>query len=67
MRQYTEGPSPDVATALTVPQAAHRLGVHEDTVRRWIKAGTLPAYRLGPSQRIRVLPEDVDRMVTSAA
>lgn len=32
----------------TVPEAARRLDVHEDTIRRWIDRGILDAYKVGP-------------------
>lgn len=32
---------------LTVPQAAKRAGRTEETVRRWIRAGRLPATKVG--------------------
>lgn len=37
-------------TLLTVQQVAERLQVHPDSVRRWIEAGLLAAYRL-PGRR----------------
>lgn len=45
---WTSGPPAD-GTELTIRQAADRLGKSASTVRRLIKAGTLPAYkRPGP-------------------
>lgn len=32
---------------LTVPEAANRLGKNPETIRRWIRAGRLPAHRVG--------------------
>jgi excisionase family DNA binding protein len=32
---------------LTVPQAARRVGRNPETIRRWIRAGRLPARRVG--------------------
>jgi len=43
---------------LTVPEVAERLRVHPITVRRLIKAGRLPAVRVGRAVRVRV--EDVE-------
>lgn len=40
---------------------ARRLGVHEDTVRRFVRAGRLPVVWVGRSMRIR--PEDVERLI----
>jgi len=49
------------AQYLTIPEAAVRLGVSPDTIRRRIKAGTLPAGLFARKYRIRV--EDVDALV----
>lgn len=62
-----QGGSPDVATALTLPQAAAYLGVHEKTVRRWIKDGRIAAVRVGVAGRYRIARSDLDLMVRSAA
>jgi excisionase family DNA binding protein len=45
---------------LTVREVAQRLKVNSQTVRRWIKAGLLPASRVGRRQW-RVREEDVQR------
>jgi excisionase family DNA binding protein len=47
---------------LTVAQAAEQLGVHQSTIRRWIDAGILTAYRVGP-KRVRIRAADVERTV----
>lgn len=39
------------------------LGVHEETVRTWIKQKKLPAYRFGRDYRIKL--EDYERFVES--
>jgi len=44
---------------LTVPDAAHRLRRHEQTVRAMIRRGDLAAIRLG--RLVRVLAAAVDR------
>ena len=37
---------------LTTTQVADRLGVSAESVRRWIRAGTLVAVKIGGIQRI---------------
>jgi excisionase family DNA binding protein len=37
--------------ALTVQQAARRLGVHIDTLRKWADAGWIPSWRTPGRQR----------------
>lgn len=44
---------------LSVDQAAAFLGVHAQTVRNYIRAGKLPAYRLAGERFIRVLRRDL--------
>ena len=45
---------------LSIPQAAARLGVHPNTVRRLIKSGRLRAYRL--VRQWRITAEAIDRL-----
>ncbi len=44
----------------TVQDVVQELQVHEQTVRRWIKSGELPAYALGDRAGYRVAREDLD-------
>jgi excisionase family DNA binding protein len=41
-------------TLYTVEEVAARLGVHPDTVRRWIKSGELRAINLGGRAGYRI-------------
>ena len=54
---------------LTVRQAAERLGTHQDTIRRWLRAGkirgkmpggTKLGYRIPESEITRLLPEPAE-------
>jgi excisionase family DNA binding protein len=52
----------DAAVALLgVREAARRLGVHENTLRRWEKAGLIRAVKLPTGVR-RFRDEDVERL-----
>jgi excisionase family DNA binding protein len=48
---------------LTVAEAATRLRVAPSTIRRWIRQGDLPAYRLG-RRRVGLKRGDLERLVT---
>jgi excisionase family DNA binding protein len=49
---------------LTVEQAAEELQVSIETVRRWIRAGEMPALAMGSRRGgYRLKPEDVDRFI----
>lgn len=48
----TSLPFPETATYLSVADVAILLRVSTKTVRRWIKAGKLPATKLGRDWRI---------------
>jgi excisionase family DNA binding protein len=37
---------------ITVPEAARRLGRNPETIRRWIRAGKLPAHKIGTQHMI---------------
>ena len=62
---------------ITPQELAHQLGVHPETVRRWIRTGRLRAepltvterarerQRCGPHGRYRIELEEVQRLVTS--
>lgn len=47
---------------LTVAQVCDRLNIHEATVRRWIKAGTLKATLLGGTVW-RIPESEIDRLI----
>lgn len=51
---------------LTIDEAAHHLGVHKDTIRRFMRLKTLKAYRpMGKrSAIIRICKNDLDTMGT---
>lgn len=48
---------------LSVQDLVERLGVHEQTVRRWIKSGELTAYALGDRAGYRIAPEDLQEFL----
>lgn len=54
----------EVATRLTLPETARRLGVSNDTVRRYIKTGRLPAVLFAGKYRIRA--DDADALLDAA-
>src|SRR5919197_5078158 len=64
-RELSAGAAIDASALLSVSQAAQRLGVSPSTIWRWIEAGRLPAYRIGP-KKIRVRREDLEQMVQPA-
>lgn len=49
-------------TLVSVAEAAEILGVNPKTLRRWIAAGRLEAYRVGP----RALRVDLDELLAVA-
>lgn len=64
--QETTIPTLDEAVnVVTVADIAARLHVNRITVRRWIKAGTLPATKVGKEYRVHVA--DVIKLVTPGA
>ena len=46
---------------LSVKEAAIRLGVHPDTIRRAINSGRLPAYTV--ASRVRIRASDLDEWI----
>ena len=55
---------PDIESRclIGIPVAARKVDVHEQTIRRWIKAGRLNAYRVGPT-RIKVDVAELEQLV----
>lgn len=47
---------------IPVAQAAKRLGVHERTIRRWIKEGRLKPYRVLGDVRRFVAADEVEAL-----
>ena len=50
---------------LTVRDVAARLKVREETVRRWVRDGDLPALALGRKAGLRIRPADVDAFIAA--
>jgi excisionase family DNA binding protein len=48
---------------ITVPEAAKILRLSVPTIKRWLKDGRIPAYRLGP-RAIRIRRADLTRLLT---
>jgi excisionase family DNA binding protein len=61
MHRYAEARTSDLATYITLQEAALRLRVSPDTIRRRIKSGELPAVLFAGKYRIAI--EDVDALV----
>ena len=53
----------EVTAWLRTPEAARYLGVHEETIRRWAREGTIPAAKLGNRGGFRFKREDLDRFL----
>jgi excisionase family DNA binding protein len=52
-------------TYLKVPDAAERLGIDRETVRRWIRAGRLRAVLMGGDRGgYRIPASEVERLLT---
>jgi excisionase family DNA binding protein len=51
-------------TYLTVEQAAQRLGIHEETVRRWLRSGKLRGNLLSERAGYRIPASEVERLLT---
>ena len=55
---------PDLPPDLvTTAEAGRLVGVHRQTVRAWVLAGRLPAYRIGP-RSLKVSRADMFSLVT---
>lgn len=53
----------DSADVLSVGEAAELCGVSLETIRRWIRKGSLRAYNTGGTRNIRILRWDFDEFV----
>ena len=59
--QLWRGNVQDTARLLTISQAATRLGVHPNTLRKWADKGLVPTVKL-PSGYRRFTTAEVERM-----
>lgn len=48
------------STRLTVAQAAEFAGRHPETIRRWIRRGLLPAYKVGVKGRFSIDRQELE-------
>lgn len=53
----------DPGRMFTIEDVAGRLSANEKTIRRWIKAGRLPAINLGHRMGYRIREADLDRFL----
>lgn len=66
LRPFLVDPGPAPGDALLTPQeAAQRVGVHVETVRRAVRSGALPARRAG--RAVRIHADDLDRWLAGPA
>lgn len=49
---------------LTARQAAKRVNVHPNTLKRWVKTGKLPAARIGNRGDVRVKTADLESLMS---
>lgn len=61
MQREVEANTTESAKWITIPQAALRVGVSADTIRRRVKSGELPASLFAGAYRIRIA--DLEEMV----
>lgn len=54
----------DRETMLTVEEAADRLRVHAETVRRWLRSGRLRGNLLSERAGYRIPASEVERLLT---
>jgi excisionase family DNA binding protein len=57
-------PAPPRDRFISLPDAAAMLGVHTDTLRRFISEGRIPGYRLAGKSHIRLKVSDVEALLT---
>ncbi|HUP51831.1 MAG TPA: helix-turn-helix domain-containing protein [Longimicrobiales bacterium] len=57
--RHHPAPPQEKKTVLTVEDAAEALGVHQQTIRGYIKSGKLRAYRIAGERAIRVFASDL--------
>jgi excisionase family DNA binding protein len=50
---------------VTLLEAAEYLSVSDDTVRRYVSRGELPAYRLPGGRTLRIRVDDLEALATS--
>jgi excisionase family DNA binding protein len=49
---------------LTVAQAATKMSVSQNTIRRWIRTGIVPGHKINGVDSVRVYEADLDRLIT---
>lgn len=57
---------PNTTPLLTPREAAARLAIHPETLRRWTREGRVPVVRL-PTGQLRFRPEDIELLTQAAS
>ena len=52
---------------VTVQEAAERLRVHVETVRRWVREGKLPAKKIGATRKYLIASKDIDEELNKSS
>jgi excisionase family DNA binding protein len=50
---------------IRLKEAALRLGVHAETLRRWAKEGMVTYWSVGPGRQMEFDPKDIEALDTS--
>jgi len=60
-----DGDDLEISTLLSIHDVAAIIGVHHCTIRRWVRADKLDAFKFGPggNATLRFRAQDIDRLL----
>ena len=60
-----DGDDLEISTLLSIHDVAAIIGVHHCTIRRWVRADKLDAFKFGPAGNatLRFRAQDIDRLL----
>ena len=65
MVKYDQSYLQNTMNMLTLHEVAKAMKVSESTVRRWVRAGALIAYKVGQRGQLRIREEDLEEYLES--